>query len=114
MSRSYATYHIRREPISLAAIFSLNPKNSLNPQNLLSFIGASTTLSPCARVRVRLGRLPETMLRSDQDRIAKLVKLIQSEQDSQTLLALMDELNQLLTDDEARKNVLRAGKVTGE
>jgi len=54
------------------------------------------------------------MLGSDQDRIAKLVKLIQSEQDSQTLLALMDELNQLLTDDEARKNVLRAGKATAE
>src|SRR5215471_20677770 len=102
MSRSYATYHIRREPIGLAAIFSLNPKNSLNPQKSSVVYWRFHHSLPA--VESGLGRLPETMLRSDQDRIAKLVKLIQSEQDSQTLLALMDELNQLLTDDEARKN----------
>jgi len=46
----------------------------------------------------------------DHERIAQLVKLIQSEQDSPTLLNLMEELNNLLGDAEAEQALLRAGK----
>jgi len=50
------------------------------------------------------------MKAQDQERIAQLVKLIQSEQDSGKVLTLMEELNELLGDADAEHALLRAGK----
>ncbi len=52
------------------------------------------------------------MTRENQERIAQLVKEIQSENDTAKLLPLMEELNELLGDADAEKALLRAAKST--
>ncbi len=51
-----------------------------------------------------------TMKPEDQERIAGLVEQVQTESDTDKLLVLMEELNELLGDCEAQAALLRAAK----
>jgi hypothetical protein len=50
------------------------------------------------------------MTPEDKERIARLVQQIQAENDTEKLLPLMDELNQLLGDRGAEEALLRSAK----
>ena len=50
------------------------------------------------------------MTPQERERIAQLVKQIQSENETAQLLSLMEELSQLLGEKDAEQAVLRAGK----
>ena len=51
------------------------------------------------------------MTPEDQERIGRLVTQIQAETDSVKVVALMEELNELLGDREAQTALLRAGRL---